>query len=93
MSHIAAIIDNILNEVIPDLYVLRLIMEHMVLDLSYHIESWWLPSLDRTELSTNFEAIWIHNWQNMQQCIPLLLCWEQCWNASYSTMRSWLTPD
>jgi hypothetical protein len=27
----------------------------------YHIGSRWLPSLDQIDLSTTFEAIWLHN--------------------------------
>jgi hypothetical protein len=47
-------------------------------NFGYHIESWLLPSPDQIDLSTTSEAIWLHNWRNMQQCIPLLLCSEQC---------------
>jgi hypothetical protein len=70
---------HITNVVIPDLYVLQLIMEHWVLlsslyNSGYHIESQWLPSPDRIDMSTTFESIWLHNWRNMLQCILLLLC-------------------
>jgi hypothetical protein len=41
---------------------------------SYHIESWLLPSPYLIDLSTTFEAIWLQNWRNMQQCILLLSC-------------------
>jgi hypothetical protein len=40
----------------------------------YHIESQWVPSPDGIDLSTTSEAIWIHNWWNMLQCIMLLPC-------------------
>jgi hypothetical protein len=38
----------------------------------YLIESQWIPSPDRIDLSTTSETIWIQNWWNMLQCILLL---------------------
>jgi hypothetical protein len=69
---------HIMNEVIPDIYVLRLIMEHIIfIQLCYHIGSQWIPSPNKIDMSTTSEATWLHNWRNMQQCILLLPCWEQ----------------
>jgi hypothetical protein len=38
---------------------------------SYQIESHLFSSPDQIDLSTTFEAICLHNWWNMQQCIRL----------------------
>jgi ferritin-like metal-binding protein YciE len=83
-----------MNEVIPDLYVLRLIMEHIIfiqLWLSHRIT---VASISRSNRSVNnirsHMASQLAEHATMYSASVVL---EQYWIASYSAMKSWLTPD